>query len=178
MAIGSSQQMFTEELADMYNAEHQIVSALQQMIPQAADQQLKSLFETHLNQTKEQIQRLDQVWKLLGQQPQQVTCEGMQGILAEGKKDIKEAQSDSLRDCLMAGGADKVEHYEISSYNSLITDARLMGQQQIVQLLQDNLKQEEWMNQQLMQSAPQLAQKAMGMEGHQSQTSTRASASH
>lgn len=178
MTIGSSQQMFMHELADMYNAEHQIVSGLQQMIPETKDQQLKQLFQTHLQQTQEQIQRLDQVWQLLGEQPRQVTCDGMKGILTEGKKNMKEAQTDSLRDCLMAGGADKVEHYEISSYTDLIMEAKLMRQQQIAQLLQENLQQEQWMEQQLTQSSPQLAQQAMAMEGQQGQATSQPSPTH
>jgi ferritin-like metal-binding protein YciE len=137
------------------------------MISQAADQQLKDLFQQHLNQTRQQIQRLDQVWSILGIQPQQVSCDGMKGILTEGKKNMQEAQSDTLRDGLMAGGADKVEHYEISSYTGLILAAKLMGQNQVAGLLQQNLDEERWMAQQLSQSAPKLAEKALQAEGYQ-----------
>lgn len=163
--IGSTNDKFLHELGDMYNAEQQIASALPQMISQATDQRLKSLFEQHLNQTQEQIRRLDQVWDMIGQKPLQVKCDGMNGILTEGKKTMQEAQSDTLRDGVMAGGADKVEHYEISSYNNLILGAQLMGQNQIAGLLQQNLDEERWMAQQLRQSAPQLAEKAMVAEG-------------
>lgn len=167
MAIGSTYQMFVNDLADMYNAEHQITQALPQMISQTSDQKLKDLFQQHLNQTKQQIQRLDQVWQLLGLQPQQVTCEGMSGILAEGKKTMQQAQSNMLLDGVMAGGADKVEHYEISSYSGLIMGAKMSGQAQIAQLLQQNLDEERWMAQQLEQCAPTLMQQAMAAEGAQ-----------
>lgn len=167
MAIGSTYQMFVNDLADMYNAEHQITQALPQMISQTTDQKLKDLFQQHPNQTKQQIQRLDQVWNLLGLQPQQVTCEGMGGILAEGKKTMQQAQSNMLLDGVMAGGADKVEHYEISSYSSLIMGAKMAGQNQVAQLLQQNLDEERWMAQQLEQCAPTLMQQAMAAEGAQ-----------
>ena len=90
------------------------------MISQTSDKRLKDLFQEHLRQTQQQIKRLDQVWNLLRQQPAQVKCDGMSGILTEGKKNMQEAQTDMLRDGLMAGGADKVEHYEIVSYSCLI----------------------------------------------------------
>ncbi len=167
MAIRSTTEKFIHELGDMYNAEQQIVSALPQMIKQAADDHLKDLFQQHLSQTKQQIQRLDQVWSLLGQKPQQVTCDGMKGILTEGKKTMQDAQTDALRDGVMAGGADKVEHYEISSYTNLILGAQLMGQTQVAELLQQNLDEERWMAQQLRQGAPMLAENAMRAEGMQ-----------
>ena len=167
VAIGSTSQMFSHNLGDIYNAEHQIVNALQQMISQANDQRLKNLFQEHLRQTQQQIKRLDQAWSLLGEQPVQVKCDGMSGILTEGKKNMQEAQTDTLRDGLMAGGADKVEHYEIVSYSSLIQDARMMGQQQIADLLQQNLDEEQWMAQQLEQCEPDLARQAMAAEGMQ-----------
>lgn len=163
--INSVNDKFIMELGDISNAEQQIVSALQQMISEATDQMLIDLFQQHLSQTCNQIQRLDQVWDMLGQKPAKVTCDGMSGILTESKKTMLEAQTDTLRDGVMAGGADKVEHYEISSYNNLILGAQLMGQNQIVGLLQQNLDEERWMAQQLQQRAPQHAEKAMVAEG-------------
>lgn len=167
MAIGSTNQKFSHELGDIYNAEHQIVNALPQMIPQTSDKRLKDLFQEHLRQTQQQITRLDQVWNLLGQQPTQVKCDGMSGILTEGKKNMQEAQTDMLRDGLIAGGAEKVEHYEIVSYSGLIEAARMMGQNQIADLLQQNLDEEQWMAQQLEQCEPELGRKAMAAEGMQ-----------
>ena len=137
------------------------------MISQTSDKRLKDLFQEHLRQTQQQIKRLDQVWNLLGQQPTQVKCDGMSGILTEGKKNMQEARTDKLRDGLMAGGADKVEHYEIVSYSGLIEAARMMGQNQIADLLQQNLDEEQWMAQQLEQCEPELARKAMAAEGMQ-----------
>ena len=167
MAIGSTTQKFDHELGDIYNAEHQIEKALQQMISQASDQRLKNLFQEHLRQTQQQIKRLDQVWSLLGEQPKQVTCDGMSGILTEGKKNMQEAQTDTLRDGLMAGSADKGEHYEMVSYSNLIQGAQMMGQNQIADLLRQNLDEEQWMAQQLEQCEPDLARKAMAAEGMQ-----------
>ena len=167
MAIGSTTQKFDHELGDIYNAEHQIEKALQQMISQASDQRLKNLFQEHLRQTQQQIKRLDQVWSLLGEQPRQVTCDGMSGILTEGKKNMQEAQTDTLRDGLMAGSADKVERYEMVSYSNLIQGAQMMGQNQIADLLRQNLDEEQWMAQQLEQCEPDLSRKAMAAEGMQ-----------
>lgn len=172
MAITNSKEKFCHELGDIYNAEHQIVSGLQQMIPQTTDENLKSLLQQHLDQTQQQIKRLEQAWEQLGQQPQQVTCDGMSGILAEGKKTMQEAQAPSLRDGVIGGGADKVEHYEISSYQNLIIGAGLMGQNQVSDLLKQNLKEEQWMAQHLEESAPKLAEKAMATSGPAPQGTT------
>lgn len=167
MGMANTTQKFSHELGEIYNAEQQILKALPQMISQASDPELKQVFEKHLDQTRQQVQRLDQVWGLLGQKPMSVKCDGMDGILSEGKKTMKDADTDTLRDGVMAGGADKVEHYEISSYAGLILAAQLMGESQIVSLLQQNLNEERWMAQQLEQGAPRLARKALAAEGFQ-----------
>lgn len=166
MAFNNLQDKFTHELADVYDAEHQFLKGQEEMLTQATDQNLQQMIQTHIQQTTRHIQNLEQVFSVLGQQPQRQMCDGAKGILTEGQKVMKEAStSKDLLDCAIAGAADKVEHYEIASYRGLITAASVMGQQEIVSLLQQNLEQEESTAALIEQSAPTLLQKAMQAEG-------------
>jgi len=168
MAITSVQQKFTHELGDIYDAEHRFLEAQQQMLPKARSNTVKQLLQQHIQETEQQIRNLDQAFQVLGEQPKRVTCEGAAGIVAEGQKTLREAQGNaSLTDCVIAGAASKVEHYEIASYRGLLMGAQLMGQPQLTQLLQQNLQQEEQTAQMVEQSVPQLLQQAMGQAGGQ-----------
>lgn len=161
MTIGTSQEKFTHDLGDIYNAEHQILSALQQMESQASDQKLKSALHDHINETQHQIKNLDQVWSDLGMQPQPVDCDGAEGIISDGKKHLQAAQNDAIRDTMIDDAADMTEHYEMSSYQSLCLSAKLMGKDKIVDLLEQNLQQEQEMARRLEQCAPELDKRAM-----------------
>jgi ferritin-like metal-binding protein YciE len=166
MAINNLQEKFTHELGDIYDAEHQFLKGQEEMLQNATDPNLQQMIQQHMQQSKQQIQNLEQVFNVLGQQPQRVMCDGAKGIVSEGQKAIKETSgSDTLRDCAIAGAAERVEHYEIASYRGLITAASLMGQQDIVSLLQQNLQQEESTAALIEQSTPTLLQKAMQEEG-------------
>lgn len=170
MAINNLNEKFLNGLADIYDAEHQFLKGQEEMLQSASDPKLQQMINTHIQQTKQQISNLDQIFGVLGQQPQRVMCAGAKGIVSEAQQLIQETQgSDTLRDCAIAGAADKVEHYEIASYRGLISDATLMGQQGVVALLQQNLEQEESTAQLIETSAPELLQKAMQAEGIQPQ---------
>ena len=137
------------------------------MAQQASDPQLKSAIQLHIEQTQQQIANLDQVFQLLGQQPKGATCNAAQGLVSEAQKTMGEAGTDAIRDCSIDGAVAKVEHYEIASYRGLIAGAQLMGKQDIVSLLRQNLDQEELTAQKAEQSMPQLLQKAMQQTGVQ-----------
>ncbi len=172
MAINNLQEKFAHELGDIYDAEHQFLKGQEEMLQNATDSNLQQMIQKHIQQTQQQIKNLEQIFSALGKQPERVMCDGARGIVSEGQKGMKETSgSPAIRDCAIAGAADRVEHYEIAVYRGLITAASLMGQQEIVSLLQENLEQEESTAALIEQSAPTLLQKAMQAEGLSSQTS-------
>ena len=153
------------ELGDIYDAEHRFLKGQQEMLKKASDSTLKVGLERHIAETEQQIGNLDQVFQILGAKPKAVPCEAAKGLVEEAKTGMTEAKTDELRDCMIGGAAARVEHYEMAAYRGLLVDAELMGQQQIVKLLQQNLQQEEKTAQTLEQNAPMLAQRAMRAEG-------------
>ena len=165
MPITNAQELFLHELAALYDAEHTIIFGLQAMSQGATDENLRSAVEQHHEQTQGHIQNLEQVFNQLGQEPYRETNEIAQGAAKELQKGLGEAhQSPELVDCVIISAAIKVEHFEIASYRALITAAQQMGQDEIVDLLQQNLQQEEQTAQIAEQSAPALIQKAMGQQ--------------
>jgi ferritin-like metal-binding protein YciE len=178
MAITNLNEKFTHELRDIYDAEHQFLEGMQMMLQNATDAKLQNMITTHIGQTQQQIRNLEQVFNLLGQQARRETCAGAKGILTEGQKGMKEtSQVPALRDCAIAGAADKAEHYEIATYRDLIQGAQLMNQPEILRLLQENLRQEEQTSQLIEQSSPQLLEKAANAQyaggDHMSQISAQ-----
>ena len=131
------------------------------MAQQASDQDLKSAIEEHIDQTEQHAQNLEQVFEQLGQQPQRVTNEVAQGLVSSAQQLMQEAQNENLRDCAINAAVIKVEHFEMGSYRGLISAAQQMGQDEIVNLLQQNLQEEEQTAQIAEQSAPELLQKVM-----------------
>ncbi len=172
MAISTMQDLMLDQLGDVYDAEHRFLKGQQEMVQNATDQQLKSGIQLHIEQTQGHIQNLEQVFNLMGQQPKGVTCEASQGLVSEAKKDMQGAGSDSIRDVLIDGAALRVEHYEIAAYTALIAGAQLMGQQQAVNLLQQNLQQEQQTAQKLEQMTTTLLQAAMQSTGANAQGMT------
>jgi ferritin-like metal-binding protein YciE len=159
--ITNLQEKFLYELADIYDAEHRFLEAQQQMLKEASGQELQGMIQTHIDQTQQQIQNLEQVYEQMGQQPERVTCEVAQGLVAEGQEGMQEAQAGPLRDTMIASAQLKVEHYEVASYRGLLTAARQTGQNEVTGLLLQNLQQEEQTALLVEQSTPMLLQKAM-----------------
>jgi len=146
-------ELFKEELEDLYDAEKQIIQALPKMVEAASIEELKSAFQEHLEQTKEQVKRLDRVFKSIGQKPQGKTCEGMQGLLKEGEKIIAEIPKSPVLDAAIIGAAQKVEHYEISGYGTARTMAEMLGQQDAAELLEETLEEEKTTDENLTEIA-------------------------
>ena len=161
MPITNLQEKFLYELADIYDAEHRFLEAQQQMLEEASGQELQGMIQTHIEQTQQQIQNLEQVYEQMGQQPERVRCEVAQGLVAEGQEGMQEAQSGPLRDTMIASTQLKVEHYEVASYRGLLTVARQLGQSEVTGMLLQNLQQEEQTALLVEQSTPMLLQKAM-----------------
>lgn len=142
MKVDTVDKLFINELKDLYNAEKQITRALPKMAKAATSDELRRAFETHLEETHHQIERLDRVFEMIGQRAAGKTCEGMKGLLEEGEKTMKEAEEGGIRDAAMISAAQRVEHYEMAAYGTVRTLADLMGQREISKLLQETLDEE------------------------------------
>ena len=165
-------ELFLTELRDIYNAENQLTKALPKMAEAASNPELKEGFKMHLKQTQQQIQRLEQIFEELGEDPEGEPCEAMEGLIAEGEE-ILEMQGEtdpSVLDAGLIAAAQKVEHYEIASYGTLCTWAEMMGHQEAKELLGQTLQEEIATDQKLSDVAVQSVNpEAMQMGQTQSQ---------
>jgi ferritin-like metal-binding protein YciE len=134
--------LFHETLKDIYYAERQIVKALPKMARGAQDPKLKAAFETHKEETEGQIERLKQVFEIIGKRAQGKTCDAIEGILSEGEEVMEEFKGTPALDAGLLAAAQAVEHYEISRYGTLRAWAEQLGMKDAVKLLDETLKQE------------------------------------
>ena len=149
MSLDSLEKLFLEELKDIYNAEKQLTRALPRMAKAAESPELEQAFTSHLKETEGQIQRLERVFKGLGQAVRGKKCKGMEGLIEEGKEIMEEDGEPLVMDAALIASAQKVEHYEIAAYGCLRTYAELLGYTEAAQLLQQNLQEEEAADQKL-----------------------------
>ena len=143
MALESLQDLFLNELKDIYNAEKQIVRALPRMAKAAEAPELAQAFTKHLRETEGHVQRLERIFKSLDQPARGKTCKGMQGLLEEGKEILEEEGAPEVIDAALISAAQRVEHYEIAAYGCLRTYAQLLGLGDADRLLEQTLKEEE-----------------------------------
>lgn len=141
--LSSLDDLLVHELQDIYHAEGQILKALPQLAKAATHPELKAAFEEHRVQTEGQVERLDQVFKLLGVPVKGRKCEGMAGLLAEGKKTMAEDMEPEVMDAALIASAQKVEHYEIAAYGCVCTYAEMLGYDEVHELLGQTLDEEE-----------------------------------
>ncbi len=141
--IKTLDDLFVHTLQDIYYAENQITKALPTMIEKATNPALKSGFTSHLQETKQQIVRLEQAFKSLNLPVKGVTCQAMDGILAEAKEVMSDIGDAKVLDVGMASSAQTVEHYEISRYGSLIAMAKQLGHNDVATLLHQTLEEEK-----------------------------------
>jgi ferritin-like metal-binding protein YciE len=142
MKLENLEQLFLQELRDLYDAENQITEALPKMIEAAHYSQLKSALQEHLSVTQQQVQRLDQIFDILGEDASGQTCKGMKGVIKEGDEIISQGGDSATVDAGIISAAQRVEHYEMAGYGTVRTYAELLGQQQIATLLQQTLDEE------------------------------------
>lgn len=136
------EDFFVDELKDIYNAEKQITKALPKMAKTATSDELKNAFETHLAETEAQVARLEKIGKILGKTLSGKKCKAMEGLIEEGKELMEEDAAPEVMDVALIAAAQKVEHYEIATYGCLKTYARLLGYEEIEELLQETLDEE------------------------------------
>lgn len=142
-----------ETLKDIYFAEKQILSALPKMAQAAQSPDLKQAFETHEGQTETHMERLEQVFELIGKPAQQKTCNAILGIIDEGKEVMSEFEGTEALDAGLLAGAQAVEHYEISRYGTMVTWAKTLGLDDVAELLAQTLDEEEATDQVLSEIA-------------------------
>ena len=142
MKLENLQGLYLDELKDIYDAEHQIIEALPKMEQAASDPELKDAFRTHLQETKQQVARLEQIFEHLEETPERKTCKGMKGLLAEGEEYMKARGDADTIDASLISAAQRVEHYEIAVYGTLRAYAECLDQEVHISLLQATLDEE------------------------------------
>lgn len=148
------QELFLEELRDIYSAEKQLVKALPKMEKAASSEELANAFSEHLSVTQEQVSRLEQVFELLEEKPRAKKCEAMEGLIREAESVMEDTEEGtSTRDVALIIAAQKVEHYEIAAYGGLATLAKTMGINQVKELLGQTLEEEKETDELLTQLA-------------------------
>jgi ferritin-like metal-binding protein YciE len=155
-------ELYVDELKDIYNAENQLVKALPKMAKAATSDDLRTGFEEHLEQTRGHVQRLEQIFKALGEKPTGKKCKGMEGLVAEGQEMMDEDFEDDLMDAALISAAQRVEHYEIAAYGTVRTYAELLGEDEAVTLLEQTLEEEKETDQKLSDLASDINVKALG----------------
>ena len=155
MSAENLNELFVEEVRDIYDAEKQLVKALPKMARATESQELRAAFEEHLEITKAHVSRLEEVFKLLGMAARGKTCEGMKGLIEEGAEAMEEMEGTVL-DAALIASAQKVEHYEIATYGTLATFADVLGMQDAKDLLGQTLEEEKEADEKLTQIAGQI----------------------
>jgi len=136
------EELLVDELKDLYSAETQIVKALPKMMKAAGSPELKRAFERHLEETRRQVERLNQIADNLDVKLTGKKCKGMEGLIEEGKEIMEEDLDENAVDAGLIGAAQKVEHYEIAAYGTARTHAQLLGLTRVARLLQQTLDEE------------------------------------
>ena len=162
--IKSMEDLFLHTLQDVYYAENQIVKSLPKMIEKSTNRELASGLRNHLAETEQQVSRLDQVFKALGQTPTGTDCPAMDGLIKEADNVAGEVDDKKVLDAAIIGSAQAIEHYEISRYGTLIAWAEELGHDNVLRFLKANLKEEKAADKKLtMLAEAKLNRKAAGV---------------
>lgn len=153
MSLDTLQDLFVAELKDLYSAEQQLLKALPKMAKAATAPQLRQAFESHLKETKGQVDRLEKIFKKLGVKAGRKKCKAMAGLIEEGQELAKEDGAPAVLDAGLIAAAQRVEHYEMAGYGCVRTYARLLGDQVAADLLQKTLDEEGAADQKLSRIA-------------------------
>jgi ferritin-like metal-binding protein YciE len=143
MTIKTTRDLLIDELRDIYHAEKQLVRALPKMAKAAKAEKLRQAFEHHLDETKGQVERLEQVFEQLDTRSSGKRCEAMEGLIEEAKEAMEEIKTPEVLDCALIVGAQKVEHYEIAAYGSACALAEALGHNDVKSLLEETLNEEK-----------------------------------
>jgi ferritin-like metal-binding protein YciE len=169
MAIRTANELFVDQLKDTYSAEKQAVRVYPRFAKAVTSPELKEALQTHLEETKKQVERLDQVFELLEKRSAGKTCEGMKGLIEEGLQYVEEIEERVVLDSALIAAAQKMEHYEIASYGTLVAFAQIIGQKEIEQLLSETLEEEKATDQKLTGISETVNQQAISQSAERSQ---------
>jgi len=142
MSANTFQELFLDEMKDVYDAEQRIVRAMPKMIDKAGSDALRTALQNHLRETEQHVVRLERGFEQLGESPRRKSCKAMEGILAEADELLKESSDDNLRDAAIIAAGQKVEHYEMATYGTLREWARQLGYDDLARTLQETLDEE------------------------------------
>lgn len=143
MSVKTMDDLFLHMLKDMYNAEKQVLKALPKMAKNSESTELKQAFETHLEETEGQVDRLEKVFDMIGKRAQGKVCAAMEGLVEEGKEAMDEIEDPEVLDAALLSGAQAVEHYEISRYGTMVAMANQLGLKDAAKLLEQTLEEEK-----------------------------------
>lgn len=150
-------ELFLDELADMANAEQQLIKALPKMAKKAESDELRQGIEQHLEETQEHASRIEQVYQSINESPRRKTCAAMKGLIEEAEEIMKEQEDTTALDAALISAAQKVEHYEIASYGTLVAWAERMGHDDAAELLRETLEEEKATDDRLTSIAESIA---------------------
>jgi len=154
--INSLRELYIDQLRDLYDAENQLIKALPKMAEGATSEELREGIEEHLEQTRNQAQRLEQIFERLGETPKGERCKGMEGVIKEGSETLEKEMDDDTKDAAIIAAAQRVEHYEIAGYGTVRTYANLLGETEAAELLEETLDEEKETDQKLTQLAEEI----------------------
>lgn len=170
MSVGTAEELFVDELKDIYSAEKQAVKAYPRLTKAVESEELKQAMQEHLEQTKGQIERLDRIFEILEKRSSGKTCEGMKGLIEEAQTHAEEIEKGPVLDCAIIGALQRVEHYEIAAYGTVATLAEAMGQEEVKELLGETLEEEKETDERLTQVAQSVNSEALS-EGEEEEGS-------
>jgi len=153
LTLDNLENVLTLQMRDLYSAEQQLISALPKMADGASTMQLKRAFQSHLEETRQHKQRLEQAFRQLGQEPTAETCDAMKGLISEGEEVMSLDGDPDVKDAAIIAAAQRVEHYEIAGYGCARTFAQRLGHHGVAALLQQTLDEESHANELLTKIA-------------------------
>jgi ferritin-like metal-binding protein YciE len=165
MSISSMQELLVDQLRDLYSAEKQLTKALPKLAKASKNPELAQGFRDHLEQTRGHVQRIEQIFEILGQKAKSKPCEAMKGLVAEGQEAIEEDLDPETKNIALIAAARRVEHYEMAAYGTLVMAAQAMKQPEIAKLLQATLQEETETDKKLVASGKTLLKEAVRPDG-------------
>jgi ferritin-like metal-binding protein YciE len=167
MKIDSLSTLLEEEIKDIYDFEKRLVRALPKMAKAASSEELRNALTEHTEVTKKQVARIEQVFKLMDVSPKAKPCAGMKGILEEGEESMQMDAEEGLLDAAIIGAAQRVEHYEMAAYASVRAMAEQLGNQEVVDLLQETWEEERETDEKLSEIAEQILSSIEGEDAEE-----------
>jgi ferritin-like metal-binding protein YciE len=177
MAENGLRELYLDELKDLYNAENQLIKALPKLAKASTSDELREGFEEHLEQTKGHVERLEQIFEAMDESPKGKKCAGMEGLVKEGSEVMDEDFEGAVMDAALIGAAQRVEHYEIAAYGTVIAFANQLGESEHASLLKETLEEEKETDEKLTSLSEEINSRATseGMGSEEEEELTTAS---